>query len=374
MSNNIIKKKVLIASNSSWNLFNFRYPIIIKLISDNCDVIVCGANDESAKKLIELGCCFININVDSNGKNPLNDFILFFHFIYIFFREKPDVFMSFTIKPNIYGSLAAHIFKIPVINTVTGLGSGFLKDNLLRRLICFLYKISLIKSSAVFFQNADDLNFFVATDLVKKDICFLVAGSGVNIHKFNYSPISSTNSFKFLFVGRLLRDKGILEYLEASRLLRKKFNGVKFSILGSFYKNNPNSISSEHILEYVKDGIVEYYGTTEDVSNYLKEAHCVVLPSYREGIPRVLLEAAAVGRPMIATDVPGCREVVEDAVNGYLCTPKDVIDLSNKMSLMCGNSLLKLNQMGRNARTKIENYFDENQVVETYMRQIKPHL
>lgn len=374
MINNALKKKVLIASNSSWNLLNFRYPIIKKLITDNYDVVICAVEDDSTKKLIKLGCHFVNINVDSNGKNPFRDFPLFFQFIYILFREKPDIFMSFTIKPNIYGGLAAHFFKVPVINTITGLGSSFLQDNLLRKLIFLMYKISLKKSSSVFFQNRDDLYFFVSNKLVKKDIGFLIPGSGVNINKYLYTPLASKNSFHFLFVGRLLRDKGIFEYLQAAKLIKSQFDDVKFSILGSYNGSNPNSISRQHIMKFIQDGVVTYCGATDDVFPYLRAAHCIVLPSYREGVPKVLLEAAAVGRPMIATDVPGCREVIDNRINGYLCRPKDAIDLANKMSVMLNNSLEKLNLMGQNARAKVENHFDENHVVEIYMREIELNL
>jgi glycosyltransferase involved in cell wall biosynthesis len=371
---NRVKKRVILASNSSWNLFNFRYPIIKKLLSNDYEVIVCGEKDDATIKLIKLGCSFVNLKINSNGKSPVQDFYLFLCFIYIFFREKPDLFMPFTVKPNIYGGMAAHLFNIPVINTVTGLGSAFLQENFVKRLICWMYKMSLKQSKVIFFQNPDDLDFFISTKLAREDVCFLTPGSGVNIKEFVYTPILSAEPFRFLFVGRLLRDKGILEYMQSAKLIKAKFDKVTFAILGPYIENNPNSVPVGYVKQLIQDGVVEYYGYTENVLDYLMSAHCVVLPSYREGVPKALLEASAIGRPMIATDVPGCREVVDHVINGYLCKPKDVLDLADKMQMMLANSTAKLNEMGLNARRKVEDHFDENLVAETYMKHMRIYL
>jgi glycosyltransferase involved in cell wall biosynthesis len=314
--------------------------------------------------------------MDAQGTSPAGDLLLLLRFIRLLKHERPAVYLGYTVKPNIYGSLAAELLRIPVINNIAGLGIVFVKHGLLTRFVKSLYRRSLSGSRKVFFQNRDDLAHFIEAGLVRPQSTDLLPGSGVDLHKFRVAPLpqigpDSRDDFRFLLIARMLWDKGIGEFVEAARQVKQQFPKVRFCMLGFLDVKNPAAISQEQMRQWVNEGAIEYLGSTDDVRQEIEKAHCVVLPSYyREGTPRSLLESAGMGRPIITTDAVGCREAVDDGVNGYLCKPRDATDLADKMITMLGLSDKELDEMGRQGRMKMEREFDEDLVIGKYLEAI----
>lgn len=306
----------------------------------------------------------------SDGINPLKDFILLLKLWQILRKETPDVYLGYTVKPNVYGSLAAKALGIGVINNIAGLGSVFIRAGFLAKLVCLLYKIALWRSQTIFFQNPDDKALFIKLGLVNPQICDLLPGSGIDLQKFQPVPLPQNKRFRFLMIGRMLRDKGVFEFVEAARIVKPLYPNAEFCLLGFLDVQNPTAITAQQMENWVNEGLVNYLGTSEDVRPEIAEADCVVLPSYREGTPRTLLEAAAMARPIITTDAVGCREVVENGKNGLLCRIKDTSDLSKKMQCMIKMPRAERIQMGLSGRLKVENEFSESFVIEKYLERI----
>lgn len=365
--------KVVIALNTAWNLFNFREGLIRALIANGYEVVAVAPHDEYAARLAALGCRFEALPMDNKGTHPGRDLLLFFRFLKLLSNERPDVFLGYTVKPNVYGSLAAHVLGIPVVNNIAGLGAVFMRDNWLTRLVRLLYKTALSQSKHVFFQNNEDLQLFIEQGLVKPDKVSRLPGSGINLDTFSYTPLQTLENrpFCFLLVARLLWDKGVGEYVEAARILHRKYPNVKFQLLGFLDVKNPSAVSSEQMAAWVKQGIVEYLGVADDVKPHLIAADCVVLPSYREGVPRSLLEAAAIGRPIVTTNTTGCRDAVDDGVNGLLCQVRDAKDLADKMRNMLEMTALERDMLGAAGRKKMEHEFDEKIVIDRYLHVIQ---
>ena len=382
--------KVIIALNTAWNLVNFRSGLIRALVAAGYEVIAVAPLDSYAGRLEELGCRFIPLPMDNQGTHPGRDLLLLARFYRLLRQEKPDVYLGYTVKPNVYGSLAAHVLGIPVVNNIAGLGAVFIKDSWLTRLVRGLYRLALSRSAKVFFQNRDDRRLFVEGGLVQAEVTDQVPGSGIDLGRFALSPSPSDEAptlrypanvrgeFRFLLIARLLWDKGVGEYVEAARILKRRYAGVasgdttqhNFCLLGFLDVQNPAAISRAQMDEWVAEGIVTYLGETDDVRPHLADSDCVVLPSYREGTPRTLLEAAAMGRPIITADAVGCREVVDDGVNGYLCRLRDAADLAEKMERMIALSPEARAEMGRRGREKVEREFDERIVIQKYLETI----
>jgi glycosyltransferase involved in cell wall biosynthesis len=282
---------------------------------------------------------------------------------------RPNVFLGYTVKPNIYGSIAAHLLDIPVINNIAGLGAVFIKDGWITRLVRGLYWFALSRSKRVFFQNEDDRALFIEGDLLDCEITDRLPGSGIDLNHFSsIEMLPSESSVRFLLIARMLWDKGVGDYVEAAKLLKSRGVSADFCLLGFLDVKNPTAISRDQMDEWVKSGYVTYLGETDDVRPHITAATCVVLPSfYREGVPRTLLEAAAIGRPIITTDAIGCREVVDDGLNGYLCKPRDASDLAEKMERFIALSSEQRAEMGRRGRAKIEREFDEKIVINKYL-------
>ncbi len=368
-----MKVKVIIALNTAWNLYNFRAGLIRALVAEGYDVVAVAPPDEYAVRLSELGCRFVPLAMDNRGTHPGRDLLLLWRFYGLLRKERPNVFLGYTVKPNIYGSLAAHALRIPVVNNIAGLGAVFIKDNWLTRLVRWLYRAALSRSRCVFFQNNDDLELFVKAGLVAPAKVARLPGSGIDLRTFQPVPMFPLDSrpFRFLLVARMLRDKGVVEYVDAARIVRRNFPDVEFCLLGFVDVQNPTAISNGQMTAWVEEGVVSYLGATDDVKPYLAEADCVVLPSYREGIPRSLLEAAAMGKPVITTDAIGCRDVVDDGVSGFLCKTRDVDDLAAKMMMMIRISPEARVEMGTQGRKKMAREFDEKIVIERYLDVIK---
>lgn len=366
-------KKVVIALNTTWNLVNFRSGLIRALIENGHEVIAVAPPDDYVPKLLSLGCRYVPMPMDTQGTHPGRDLILLWRFLQLMRRERPNVFLGYTIKPNIYGSLAARLAGVPVINNIAGLGAAFIRETWVTRVVKLLYRVALSGSTKVFFQNDEDSKAFVSGGIVHARQVDRLPGSGVDLVRFSaLSPSTSSKpaAFRFLLIARLLWDKGVGEYVEAARQMRREFPQAEFCVLGFLDVQNPAAISRREVEAWVADGVVNYLGLADDVRPHLAQADCVVLPSYREGTPRSLLEAAAMARPIVTTNAPGCREVVDDGENGYLCKVRDAQDLADKMRSMLLLPPEQRAEMGRRGREKVEREFDEQIVITKYLEAI----
>jgi glycosyltransferase involved in cell wall biosynthesis len=370
-----MKIKVIITSNTAWSLVNFRLGLIKALIRKGYEVITIAPKDGYESKLIKLGCKHINIAINSRGMNPLEDLLLVWKFFKIIKDEGPDVLLTFTIKPNIYGSIAAKPFQVVVINNITGLGDAFSKKNWLKSLIMSLYRFSLLKSYKVFFQNSDDQNLFIKKKIVRKICSDRLPGSGIDISKFVPHKFQERSYIHFLFIGRLIRSKGVYEFIEAAKILKQKNIKVKFFVLGPFSHIKQEAVEKVELNNWINKGLIKYLGFSNDVRKHIKNADCVVLPSYyNEGVPRSLLEASAMGRPIITTNSVGCREVIENNVNGFVCRAKDSNDLANQLIKFTKISVKEKKLLGMQGRYKIEDQFDEDIVINKYLSSIKMYI
>ena len=315
---------------------------------------------------------YYDIKLNTKGTNPIEDVLTIYNYYKIYKQIKVDVVLQYTIKPNIYGTIAASMLNIPIVNNIAGLGTLFIKQSIVTKIAKWLYKFSQKKANKIFFQNQDDFELFAKEELVERDKCDILPGSGVDINKF--LPLEKKyddGRFRFLLIGRMLRDKGVLEYIEAARIIKQRYSNVEFGLLGEIGVSNMTAISHEEIKKWTDDGIVTYLGTSDDVGEEISKVDCIVLPSYREGTPRTLLEAASMAKPIVTTDVPGCRNVVDDGVNGYLCEVKNAYDLAVKMEMMLNLTNEQRKSMGNAGREKVVRYFDENIVINKYLEAIK---
>ena len=364
-----VKLKIIISAKSSWNLLNFRMGVIETLIKKGHEVIAVAPEDEYSKFLKDYGCKFIPININSKGINPFYDILLMIQYLIIFLINRPDLYLGYTIKPNIYGSLAGRILNISIINNIAGLGIVFSQNNWLKKLVENLYRISLAGSYKVIFQNNEDMRYFIKNKICNPNKVTRVPGSGVNLTKYQFQPsLGHNKKFRFILIARLIWDKGVSEYIEAAKILRNEGFNCEFCILGFLEIQNPSSISLDTMEQWKADGVINYLGGSNNVAAEIVLSDCVVLPSYYpEGVPRSLLEAGAIGRPIITTNTPGCKETIEDGVTGFFCNTRDPIDLAVKMKKMLSLTKYELNQMGYLARKKIEVQFDEVIVVNKYL-------
>jgi glycosyltransferase involved in cell wall biosynthesis len=336
--------------------------------------VICASHfdKKSVKRILDLGCEYFEVAMDNRSKNPFKDLILILKIILLFFRVRPNLLLCFNIKPNIYGSIVAMCFRVATINNITGLGSVFIRETFMTRFLMFIYKISLSKSFRVFFQNKEDKAFFLSSSLVRKEVASLIPGSGVDLCKFKKMPLRKKSGVDFFFIGRLILDKGIKQYIEAASIVRHSHPNSRFFVLGFIDESNENAISSKLIDESVIRGDIIYMGgESEDVRPYIDIADCIVLPSfYREGVPRILLEASAMGRIIITTNHIGCRDAVDDQKTGYLCEPLNVLDLADKMQIVINQTHKNRQRMGNAGRLKMKKEFDEQIVLDAYSYQI----
>lgn len=329
-------------------------------------VVVAPGNSGVDARINGLGVEWIRVDVDRSGLNPIADLRLLAQYRRILNRVRPIALLSFTAKPNIYGCLAARTTETAAIPNISGLGTAFMRTGPLRLLVAGLYRLALAKALTVFFQNPDDRKLFIEHRLVRADRARLLPGSGVNLERFA-SVAPSASATQFLFVGRLLGDKGVREFVAAARIVRLKHPDVRFRLLGPLDEGNRSAISRAELDAWINEGMVEYLGEVDDVRPYLAQATAVVLPSYREGLPRTLLEAAAMARPLIATDVPGCRELIDDGGNGFLCRSRDPSSLADAMVRLAHLPAGERTAMGRASRKMVEERYSEQIVVQAYL-------
>lgn len=369
-----MKQKVVIALNTAWNLYNFRAGLIKALVVSGYEVVAVAPTDQYAEHLNAIGCRFISLPMDNQGTHPGHDLILLWRYYNLLRQERPALYIGYTVKPNIYGSFAAHILGVPVINNISGLGAVFIKDSWITGLVRGLYRLTLSRSAKVFFQNDDDRQMFISGGLVDQTLADRLPGSGIDLIKFVPVPLPSKVPIRFLLIARMLWDKGVGEFVEAARLLKRRGIEADFCLLGFLDVQNPAAISRQQMNDWVAEGAVCYLGVSDNVRQEIAQADCVVLPSYREGTPRTLLEAAAMARPIVTTDSVGCREVVVDGINGYLCKPKDASDLADKMELIVSLTHAEREAMGLRGREKVEREFDERIVICKYLSAIEEVL
>ena len=374
MSNAQQNKTVLIVANSSWNVVNFRMGLIRALQAEEFQVVAAAPLDIDPANIKALGCEVFEVKVRAQSLNPLRDLGFVLQLFLILRQTGAQTCLFFTAKPNIFGGFCASLMGLHYINNISGLGSVFIENGFLSKVMILLYKLALKKSSCVFFQNRDDRDLFLQKNIVKSEQTKLLPGSGVNLQKFqpavNIKKIDQ-EPFTFILISRLIKDKGVIEYIEAAKLVSKLHSDIQFKILGFLGVQNPTAISTQQMNEWQQLQFVSYLGEANDVRPFIEESDCVVLPSYREGTPKVLLEAAAMGKPIITTDVPGCREVVEDQLTGFLCEVRSAQDLAHKMCQMIELSAEQRAQMGRLGRIKMENQFSEKIVIDRYLEVIR---
>lgn len=361
------ERTIVLSANSDWNIANFRGGLIRALQAEGYRPVVIAPSDAAAEsRMRELDVERIRIRIDRSGLNPIADLGLLRTYRSLLARLRPAAYLGYTIKPNIYGSLAAASLGIPAIPNVSGLGTAFMKSGPLQQIVTKLYRVGFRRAPAVFFQNEEDRSLFVDRKLVRFSQAHVLPGSGVDIERFTPSPMPPGPA-TFLFVGRLLRDKGVVEFVDAARSLRSVVPGSRFQLLGPIDDGNRTAVSRAELDRWIEEGAVEYLGTTDDVRPQIAGASAVVLPSYREGLPRSLLEAAAMARPLIASDVPGCRQVVEDGVNGYLCAARDPASLAAAMRSLAELPAGQRSAIGQAARRKVQEQFSEEFVIRAYL-------
>jgi glycosyltransferase involved in cell wall biosynthesis len=313
----------------------------------------------------ELALERAEVKLDRSGLNPVSDVRLLLAYRRILKRFSPAAFLGFTIKPNIYGCLAARMCGVPALANISGLGTVFVKRSPLTLLVIALYRISLGRAKAVFFQNQEDLDLFLRNRIVRRGQVRLLPGSGIDLERFAPSTLPPGPT-KFLLIGRLLGDKGVREYVEAARSTKRRHPEAAFQLLGPIDPGNRTSIRRADLDAWIAEGVVEYLGVADDVRPFIEAASAIVLPSYREGLPRSLLEGAAMARPLIAADVPGSRNVVEHGANGLLCEARSADALAGAFESFIAMSLAERREMGLAGRGMVERRFGEDQVIGAY--------
>ena len=358
--------KILVLANFGLGLYKFRKELLEKLVSNHDEVFVSFPFDEYyVPKIKELGCTYIETDYDRKGTNPVADLKLMNEYRKILKEKRPDVVLTYTIKPTVYGGMACQLEKIPYIVNITGLSAATENGGLIGKIVVMLYRIGLRKASKVFFQNETNRDFMVDNGIVRCEN-EIIPGSGVNLKQYEVFDYPD-EPCQFAFIGRITETKGIGFYLEAAKKLKEKYPETVFHVCGGFDEDD----YKEKISEFDKDGIIRYHGIVDDMKQIYKNIHCTVLPTfYAEGMSNVLLESLACGRPIITTDRPGCKEIVDDGANGFIVKQKDADDLAEKMEKFICLDHESKRQMGISGRNKVERQFDRNIVIEKYCKEI----
>lgn len=359
---------IVLTVNRAWNLVNFRAPLIEALRADGHRLTALVPEEDEVPSLRALGCEVVSLKMDSKGLSPMRDLRLLRDFRRAFRSLRPDAVLSFTVKNNIYGALAsrgmAHVF----LPNVTGLGTAFLGPSSVRQIATLLYRIAFRPLPKVLFQNEDDRALFEKLRITMPQQAEVLPGSGIDLLRFVPTPASERPGAEivFLMITRVLADKGAREYVEAARLLKARYPKAQFRLLGPLDAVNRTALPTSEVMSWVAEGTIEYLGHADDVRAAIADADCIVLPSYREGLPRTLLEGAAMARPMVTTDVPGCRHVVRPGETGILCEARSGTDLARAMGEMIDLSVGQRLAMGRMAQADIEARFDVGIVIAAY--------
>lgn len=364
-----LKKKIIISANTSWYLYNFRKNTFKELVKRGYQVHALAPRDEYSRKLEDLGVSFIPIDIDAGGVSPIKDLKTIFDFFTVLKKLRPCVLLNFTPKNNIYATLSARLLATPVINNIAGLGTLFESKSLVSFLALFLYRVSQKHAFHVFFQNEEDRDFLISHNVVKAEKSSRLHGSGVDLNRFVPHVRQNDGVVKFLLVARLLKSKGIELYANSARDLKKKYGKrIEFYLVGFLDVDNPNAVSRKSVEKWVDEGILVYLGKSDSIELEIAKIDCIVLPSfYREGVPKTLLEAGAMGKPIITTDNVGCKETVIDGESGFICRTGSKISLLRKLEQFINLPYKQRLIMGNNSRKHIEEKFDEQQNIEQYL-------
>lgn len=368
------KKKIVLVSNTSWSLYNFRLGLIRALNKKGYEVVVVAPRDSLTSKLIAEGISYKELHIKNYSINPFEDIKILLQLSRIYKNLKPDLIFHYTIKPNIYGSIAAYLRKIPSISVTTGLGQLFeFKNFILRWITLFLYRLAASMSKELWFLNENDRDVFVYKRIVRARKAKVIKGEGINTVYFTPRKSKSyTGLQRFLFAGRLIWDKGIQEYVEAAKRVRSRHPNTRFEIIGFIDQSNPKAVPYEQMSTWQKDRHIRYLGETTDIRPYIDKATCLIFPSYyREGISRILMEAASMETPIITTDNVGCRDLVDDGVNGFLVEPKNVDDLVEKIEKFIDLDPEDKYVMGKLGRKKMIKNFEEDLIIQQYFTSIE---
>ncbi|HAT4328043.1 glycosyltransferase family 4 protein [Clostridium perfringens] len=357
--------KVLIITNSSSGLYQFRKDLIKEFNKRDYKVEVVTPSSGFINELENLGCELEFFNIDRRGKNLLSEFKLILKYKKIIKDKKPDKIISYTIKPNLYCGLITRFLGIDFYPNITGLGTAFQKDNLFKKFIIFIYKTSFKKANKVFFENNSNKELFIKEGISNNNNSICLNGAGVNLDEFEFSTLPPFETVNFIFIGRIMKEKGINELFEAIKIIKAKYKKTRFFILGGLEEDY-----KEYIDNMKRDGLLEYYGEVKDVREYIKFSHCILLPSYHEGMSNALLEGAAMGRSLITSNIPGCREAVKDNESGFLHRVKDSKDLANKIEKFILLSNEEKISFGKESRKIVEEKFDKKKVVQKTIENI----
>ena len=375
-------KKILLVGNYGQGFYNFKKEFVEELLEQNYEVHFAVPWYERLQELVDKGAVYHEIFIDRRGINPTKDILIIRQFQNLFRSVSPNIVVLHTIKPNIYGSYVAKQQGIPYINNITGLGSALQKDNALARLLRWMYRVTLKQSAGIFFENEGNQQYFSKYNIGKKDVYHIVKGAGVNTgyymcrasnvngrteEKFSEGNQIEDKEIVFLCIARIMREKGIVEFLDAAEHITKKYNNVRFQLVGFYDEEDlKERVNELHSLE-----IVEYLGASKDTRVQMANADCIVLPSYHEGMSNVLLEGAASGLPLITTNIPGCKEAVCEGITGFLCEPRNAQSLIDAIEKFLELSVEERIEMGRNGREKMIREFDRKLVVSEYIKVIE---
>ena len=357
--------KILILANFDVGLYQFRRELIEKLLEEH-QVLLSLPDGDLVRPLEAMGCRFFDTPMDRRGINPATDMQLFMRYRKLMRWEKPDLVITYTIKPNVYGGMVCRLLRIPYAVNITGLGTAFQSQGMLRKLVTFLYRTALKKAKVVFFENSGNRQVFLDENIVAEEKTCLLSGAGVNLEHYAYVPYPEAGTTRFLFVGRVMKEKGIEELFAAMERLRSEGADCCLDVLGGYEENY-----AETIRRCEEQGWLHYHGYVTDMRPYIERAHCFVLPSYHEGMANTNLECAAMGRPVITSNIPGCKEAVQEGVSGLLCEPKDSDSLYEAMKRFLNLPPETRAQMGRAGRAHMEAVFDKKKVVMETVKELK---
>ena len=349
--------KVMIMANFDVGLYRFRRELIGTLLREH-QVLLSLPDGALVRPLEEMGCVFLDTPVDRRGIDPAKDLKLFARYRKLLRQHKPDLVITYTVKPNVYGGLACRLRRIPYAINITGLGTAFQNRGMLRKLVTFLYRIALKQAKVVFFENSANMELFQREKIVGPEKCCLLSGAGVNLQHYTYATYPREETVRFLFVGRVMKEKGIEELFSTMERLRSEGADCTLDLLGGYEEDYAHVIR-----RHEEAGWLRYHGYVTDVRPYIEKSHCFVLPSYHEGMANTNLECAAMGRPLITSDIPGCREAVLEGISGFLCRPRDADSLYDAMKRFLALSPEEREQMGRCGRRHMEENFDKRNVV-----------
>jgi glycosyltransferase involved in cell wall biosynthesis len=358
--------KILVLANFGMGLYKFRKELLQEFINQRHEVYISLPNDEYVPKLEDIGCRYIETTLDRRGTNPIRDIKLILYYIDIIKRYSPDIVLTYTIKPNVYGGIASRIMKTRYIANVTGLGTSIENKGMIQKITLLLYRMGLRKASCVFFQNKTNQEFFIDKRITQRASSRLIPGSGVNLeqHCFEEYP-EQDESIRFVFIGRIMKAKGIDELLEAAIVIKEKYPNTHFDFVGSCEENY-----NERLSELTRSGVIAYHGQQNDVHSYIRNSHATILPSYHEGTANVLLESASSGRPVLASRVPGCIETFDEDVSGIGFEVKDRKSLVEAITKFINLPYDRKQAMGIAGRKKMAKEYDRKIVVHAYLDEL----